>query len=85
MDIENIVVKNSNNNPKKKGRRKINPQNKRKFRTTIAASDIEWEKIKKAAQNAHCSINNFIIQKAIEGISLNSSSYVNKNQLELFK
>ena len=67
----------------KKGRRRINPQNKRKFRTTVAASDIEWEKIKQAAERANCSINNFIIKKAIDGIVI-ASPVKDSNQTSLF-
>lgn len=73
-----------NKNPVKLGRHKINIHEKRKFRTTLVANDIEWDKIKHAAKEAHCSVNNYIIEKAIAGISSSDVFIHNPNQTELF-
>ena len=82
------TIKNNNKNTKKEevklGRHKINIHEKRKFRTTLVANDIEWDKIKRAAKEADCSVNNYIIQRAIEGIKTSSELISNHNQTELF-
>ena len=82
MNISNNTPNNKLN--KTRGRRKISPENKRKFRTTLVANDIEWEKIKNAAKNEKCSINTYLIKKAIDNISTFDSFLVDKNQTSLF-
>lgn len=51
---------------KKKGRKKL--ADKRKIRTALAATNTEWERIKRAAKAEKMSINGYILQKALEGI-----------------
>ena len=60
---------NSSNNTsvkKKKGRKKL--ADKRRIRTALAATNTEWERIKRAAKAEKMSINGYILQKALEGI-----------------
>lgn len=60
---------NSSNNTfieKKKGRKKL--ADKRRIRTALAATNTEWERIKRAAKTEKMSINGYILQKALEGI-----------------
>lgn len=60
---------NSSNNTfieKKKGRKKL--ADKRRIRTALAATNTEWERIKRAAKAEKMSINGYILQKTLEGI-----------------
>lgn len=60
---------NSSNNTsieKKKGRKKL--ADKRRIRTALAATNTEWERIKRAAKAEKMSINGYILQKALKGI-----------------
>ena len=85
MDNNNTKFNNTvKNTTKKLGRHKINESQKRKFRTTLVANDIEWEKIKHAAKKANCSINTYIIEKAIYNISDSLVKNENDKQTKLF-
>ena len=60
---------NSSNNTfieKKKGRKKL--ADKRRIRTALAATNTEWERIKRAAKAEKMSINGYVLQKTLEGI-----------------
>lgn len=60
---------NSSNNTsieKKKGRKKL--ADKRRIRTALAATNTEWERIKRAAKAEKMSINGYVLQKALERI-----------------